>query len=92
MDKQNNHIETCGCGRPTRYVKILDDGTEVHSCNKYGRCPSYEELLNERNVLKYLVNAYRNKRDVDGLNGRKWDEVEHFRAEAQIVRLENNIK
>lgn len=31
---------TCGCGRPAKYQS--HDG--VGSCNKYGRCPTYEEL------------------------------------------------
>jgi len=28
----------CGCGRRTRYVKVIN-GKEEHACNKYGRCP-----------------------------------------------------
>lgn len=30
----------CGCGRPARYMSLNGDD----SCNKYGRCPTYEEL------------------------------------------------
>ena len=37
-----NEDTICGCGKPTRYM--LSGGR--YSCNKYARCPSYEELWN----------------------------------------------
>ena len=35
--------EKCGCGRPVRY-SVSADMSEPGSCNKRGRCPTYEEL------------------------------------------------
>ncbi len=35
-------MESCGCGRPVRYS--TQGNTDGGSCNKYGRCPTYEEL------------------------------------------------
>jgi hypothetical protein len=83
--------ETCGCGKPTRYTKINEDGTQEHSCNKYGRCPTYDELCEMNQIMVSLLSAYREKRNVDGLNGRSWDEEAHYRAEARIVHLEKKM-
>lgn len=33
----------CPCGRDTRYVLFRDE-KHVNSCNKYQRCPTYNEL------------------------------------------------
>jgi len=30
----------CGCGKPARYIL-----NGIGSCNKYARCPSYDEIL-----------------------------------------------
>ena len=40
--------ELCGCGRPVRYMST--NGGEG-ACNKYGRCPSYDELRTENRKL-----------------------------------------
>lgn len=74
----------CGCGRPIRYMTPSGD-----SCNKYGRCHTYEEQRETLLRLNMLVTAYRAKREVDGLNGRTWDASKHFQAEAAIELLEN---
>ena len=39
-------------------------------------------------ITDRLIDAYRRKRAVDGLNGRTWNAVKHFAAEAEIDRLE----
>lgn len=86
-DSPKYATKICGCGKQARYVKI-EDGREVHSCNKYGRCPTYKELSLELQAVKLLLRAYREKRSVDGLNGRDWDASRHFAAEAKIEELE----
>lgn len=73
----------CGCGRVIRYMTPSGD-----ACNKYGRCPTYEEQRDALMKLNMLVMAYRAKREVDGLNGRTWDASKHFQAEAAIEALE----
>ena len=45
----DNKIDLCGCGKPVRYEDLE---TQEGSCNKYKRCPSYEELLIEVNKLR----------------------------------------
>jgi len=35
--------EKCGCGKPVRY-SMPGDFDAPGSCNKYTRCPTYEEL------------------------------------------------
>ena len=35
---------TCGCGRPGRYTTGMHTDSPTYSCNKYKRCPSYQEL------------------------------------------------
>ncbi len=45
--------ETCGCGRPVRYMN-KDGG----SCNKYHRCPTYEEqaaIIEEQNIMIFQI-------------------------------------
>lgn len=48
----------CGCGREGRYVKIVD-GKEEHACNKYGKCPSYEDLGKRIAELTDALKKYR---------------------------------
>lgn len=36
--------QLCNCGKPIRYTH-RKDGKITYSCNKYGVCPSYDELL-----------------------------------------------
>lgn len=36
----NDLLGVCGCGRPVRYTSKDGKG----ACNKYGKCPTYEEL------------------------------------------------
>lgn len=35
-------MELCGCGKPVRYMTPGND--DEGSCNKYQRCPTYDEL------------------------------------------------
>lgn len=77
----------CGCGRPERYM-VTRNGEQVFACNKYMRCLTYDELGNALSHANSLLMAYREKRAVDGLNGRTWDASKHFAAEAKIEALE----
>ena len=36
-----------------------------------------------------LIEAYRKKRSVDGLNGRVWDAQEHYKAEELVKKLDS---
>jgi hypothetical protein len=40
-------MELCGCGRPVRY--LTPGNEDGGSCNKYMRCPTYEDI---RSTLK----------------------------------------
>ncbi|CAH9017170.1 conserved hypothetical protein [Vibrio phage 150E35-1] len=44
----------CNCGKPGRYSLLPRDGSSSLelSCNKYARCLTYEELLEDRDRLK----------------------------------------
>jgi hypothetical protein len=42
-------------------------------------------------LLHALLEAYRQKRAVDGLNRRTWDATVHWRAEQQIDQLERDL-
>jgi hypothetical protein len=79
--------DKCPCGRGVRY-QVKDGEHYVGSCNKYGRCPTYAELDAAVNRANQLLNAYRMKRRVDGLNGRTWHASKHFEAEALVEKLE----
>ena len=49
-----NLLGKCGCGRGARYTSFKD-GKEVGSCNKYQRCPTYDELCATNNdIIKDL--------------------------------------
>ncbi len=55
---KDNEGTLCGCGRAGRYTMIGLDGISVSSCNKYKRCPTYDELkesfrVSQSHVLKY---------------------------------------
>lgn len=73
----------CGCGSEARYTTPSGD-----SCNKYMRCQTYDELKGSLLAANQLLAAYRKKRSVDGLNGRKWDAFKHYEAEVRIEKLE----
>lgn len=44
----NDFSGLCGCGRKIRYVNIKDG---LGACNKYSRCPSYDEIMSENRKL-----------------------------------------
>lgn len=50
----------CGCGKEGRYL-IMRDDEQLCSCNKYQRCPTYEELYdisqNRKELLLELSSA-----------------------------------
>lgn len=46
-------------------------------------------LVCEIDGLKELLQAYRNKRSVDGYNGRTWDALKHYDMEELIDSLES---
>ena len=50
-----------------------------------------DALKAEVKRLQGMVEAYRAKRAVDGMNGRTWDAREHLRAEARVKRLEGEL-
>ena len=70
MSDTEDDKKVCGCGRPTRYHSI--DGKD--SCNKYLRCPSYDELMKENRDLKKFKETLIEIRDVNAMDYeyRKW--------------------
>jgi len=59
-------IELCGCGKPVRYIAA--DNTKLGSCNKYARCPTYDELREENKILRQKLSAIQKKQtDIDAL-------------------------
>lgn len=60
MKKTNFISNTCGCGLPAKYYTFSDVTASQGSCNKYGRCMSYDDLLAEqRRLTKDLVKYYK---------------------------------
>lgn len=47
----------CGCGKPVRYIVPSGDGT-ADSCNKYARCPSWDELKAKYDELRSAAVAF----------------------------------
>jgi hypothetical protein len=55
---QNVVIEQlCGCGRPVRYIAPNGNGT-AGACNKYARCPSWDELKAKYDELRDAAWAF----------------------------------
>ena len=54
MNEHGIEQELCGCGKPTRYHISKEGGG---SCNKYFRCPTYEELREKLVKLNRYENA-----------------------------------
>lgn len=55
--------ENCNCGKPGRYTTFKDGEIMQSSCNKYGMCLPYDELLalkdkldNENRRMKTALN------------------------------------
>jgi hypothetical protein len=49
--------QLCGCGRPVRYIVPNGDGT-ADACNKYARCPSWDELKAKYDQLREAAWAF----------------------------------
>lgn len=49
--------QLCGCGRPVRYIVPNGDGT-ADACNKYTRCPSWDELKAKYDELREAAWAF----------------------------------
>lgn len=47
----------CGCGCPVRYIVPNGDGT-AGACNKYARCPSWDELKARCDKLYEAARAF----------------------------------
>ncbi len=64
----------CGCGREGRYARIDEDGLNIWSCNKYQRCPTYDELTelydsSRKNENRYLTALEK----IVGVNGMDYE-------------------
>ena len=56
----NGKEARCGCGKEARYMfRESLEAVPTYACNKYGRCPSYQELVNNILVLKHTLLQYR---------------------------------
>lgn len=54
--------EKCNCGKETRYMHNVN-GDQVFSCNKYGVCRTYDELLEINLTLSVENNQLKRHRD-----------------------------
>jgi len=50
-------MDKCGCGNDGHYIVKDSDGFDVYACNKYKRCPTYEELNSYNKVLMNKVRS-----------------------------------
>lgn len=46
--------DLCGCGKPVRYVSSEGKG----SCNKYARCPTYDDLRDTLGLANRRLGVY----------------------------------
>jgi len=47
----------CGCGRKVRYIAVNGESQD-DSCNKYGRCMSWDELKKRYDELREVALAF----------------------------------
>jgi len=77
--------DKCGCGRDVRYSTQEGQG----SCNKYGRCPSYEDLIfQNKELTKRLNNCVKAAHTVLAY---KDSSEQYITAENEIHRISNII-
>lgn len=83
----DNLLGKCGCGKPARYSNHnnLSEG----SCNKYSRCPTYEQLLASNNRLNQILYIY-----IQACN--ELDDYFEYRAERgrdknKVIQILQNI-
>lgn len=77
----------CGCGKPLRYSHMLPDGTERMSCNKYIICPTYDELLAQRDQFRRKMLQYEaTLKQIVNVNAMDYE----YRAWAKNILNENN--
>jgi len=57
-------LDKCGCGNDARYVKIGESGIEEQSCNRYGRCPTYEEIRTSLEVSSKRLGVFKKAVDM----------------------------
>lgn len=50
--------EKCNCGKLGRYLHTVEGVPMVLSCNKYSVCPTYDQLLCERDLLRREHDRY----------------------------------
>lgn len=48
----------CGCGKPVRYIAVGKGSEGEGSCNKYMRCPTYDELQDTLKHANKCLSAY----------------------------------
>ncbi len=82
----------CGCGKPVRYIKIIASDNPIGSCNKYGRCLTYEELEKTANELstKNKIYEYTLQKIVD--TDAEWFEYKTWAKDALKWLLNDNMR
>ena len=64
----------CGCGREGRYTRAGEDGLNIWACNKYQRCPTYEELTERTKSLQISELRYKTAlQKIVGVNGMDYE-------------------
>jgi hypothetical protein len=85
------HVDAIQVTNPATFPPACLDELFVHLTPPiFSERPMFTpRQLNEiLGLYRTLVDAYRAKRAVDGLNGRMWDASEHYTAERRIAELE----
>lgn len=81
--------EKCGCGKAVRYYLTADINSETGgSCNKYMRCPTYDELSEtakkRAEVILFALGLIKLSEAFDINLGKGWKD---FKAQANAIGL-----
>jgi len=82
----------CGCGKEGRYLSFDEQHNEIYSCNKYKRCPTYDELFEENKFLKYKTEIYETVlKAIVRVNGMDYEYKAWAKSALDKVNVENNL-
>ncbi|HEX8564100.1 MAG TPA: hypothetical protein VF648_00430 [Pyrinomonadaceae bacterium] len=82
--------QLCGCGKPILYQVGKDaDSKPIFACNKFFRCPTYEEqakmLIEARQIIMYGLSLIKLAEKFDINLGKGW---QNFKEMAKKTGLE----
>ena len=91
-DAVKRHVQECTENPLVQKVKRLEDEKANWICRHKDKAVKLQTAQAEVKRLEGELAAYRDKRAVDGLNGRMWDAGKHLAAEKKIEALKENEK